>query len=178
MNNWLKNLQICAFNLENIEQSELKPIELNQTNANYENQSKLKEKIESDVIKNSSILSNQNKQQIPKNEENILYCSVDQQQQAKFRVTVGQTEAAIRCALQIYSSPKSNDPSIKHIADRESIKYYYLLFSSISINLIEDLTKSTICLYEWNFRNIRRYGCTNDSFSIEVGRKSATGAGM
>lgn len=114
----------------------------------------------------------------PKNEDNILYCSVEQKQKQKlFRVTVGQSEAAIRCSLQTRAS---NDPvRPMNEADKESpVKHYYLAFTSVSINLLDNPSRPAAYLYEWNFRNIRRYGCTIDSFSIEVGRKSKSGAGL
>lgn len=82
----------------------------------------------------------------------------------KFRVTINQTEAAIRCSLHIYSSSKSNDAFLIKLNELDkSIKYYYIVFNELSINLIEDLNKPNVYLYEWKFSCIRRYGCTNDS---------------
>lgn len=186
------------LNIEQSDQPKNNSTEYNQTNANYENQNKLKEKIdakstgEKEVMKKSSSpirsefkvgSKNDSSKNEPKSEENVLYCSIDQKQH--FRVTIGQTEAAIRCSLQIYSSPKSNDPilnapikSSKPNVKELTVKYYYLVFNSNSINLLEDPAKPQVDLYEWNFRNIRRYGCTIDTFSIEVGRKSKSGAGL
>lgn len=185
MSKWLRCLQTVAFGFDdNADQTEIKnnPITELKANSNYENQSKIAEKLKKKEAISSSNQDDKTKlnkhlKQSPKSEENILYCSVEQKPN-KFRVTVGQTEAAIRCSLHIYSSSKSNDPSLLKLneLDKElSIKYYYLVFNSVSINLIEDLNKPSIYLYEWQFSCIRRYGCTNDSFTIEVGRKAKSG---
>lgn len=188
MGDWLKSLRTCAFGLPAAEPASesRSATELSQTNGNYEEQRKLDEEkreenesankpkpIAGDQVAKKSILL-LSKQ--PKNEDNILYCSVDQKQPQKiFRVTVGQSEAAIRCSLQICASPKPmNEPDKAAPAKH----YYYLVFNTISINLVEDPCRPAAYLYEWNFRNIRRYGCTIDSFSIEVGRKSKSGAGL
>lgn len=202
MSDWLKSLRTCAFGLP-AEPTEARPGELSQINGNYEDQKKLDEErsaatentasnestskastkptandTANEKTKKSILLLNKQ----PKNEDNILYCSVEQKQKQKlFRVTVGQSEAAIRCSLQICSSPRSNEPPVRPMnePDKESpVKHYYLAFTTVSINLLENPARPTAHLYEWNFRNIRRYGCTIDSFSIEVGRKSKSGAGL
>lgn len=180
---------MCAFGLP-AETIENRPtVELSQTNGNYEEQRKLEVQLEKrEELPNENVAKPKDKakksilllSKQPKNEDNILYCSVDQKQQPKlFRVTVGQSEAAIRCSLQICPSPRSNDLKSMTESDKEPpAKHYYLAFNAVSINLVEDPQRPAVYLYEWNFRNIRRYGCTAESFSIEVGRKSKSGAGL
>jgi hypothetical protein len=88
-------------------------------------------------------------------EENLLYSSVDAPD--IYRIKLIDTDASIRCGL------KSNLDS-----------YFTLIVTSVSISLAEDGK----VLFTWPFRHIRRYGCTKEGFSLEAGRKCASGDGL
>ncbi|CAG2118848.1 unnamed protein product, partial [Medioppia subpectinata] len=103
---------------------------------------------------NSSPL-NQNKLSDAQSEENLLYSSVDGPD--VYRVKLIDSETSIRCGLR--SGFDSN---------------LTLIVTSVNISLSEEGK----VLYTWPYRHIRRYGCTKDGFSLEAGRKCASGEGL
>ncbi|XP_054159632.1 uncharacterized protein LOC128957842 [Oppia nitens] len=104
------------------------------------------------ISNNSSIASKLSDIQT---EENLLYSSVDGPQ--SYRVKLIDSDASLRCGLR--NSYESN---------------YTLLVTAVNISLAEDDN----VLLTWPYRHIRRYGCTKDGFSLEAGRKCASGEGL
>ncbi|CAH1783862.1 unnamed protein product [Owenia fusiformis] len=86
-------------------------------------------------------------------DENVLYESANTG--PKFEVTITETEASKRCQL----SGK-----------------YDLLISSMNFCILDP--KTSIILYVWPFRYLRRYGRNEQNFTFEAGRRCPSGPGL
>lgn len=113
-----------------------------------------------DFISSSIVISSTDHQvgHQPQQEENMLYSSVDSPD--LFSVKLIESESTNRCKLLPID--------------------YYLLLTSVSISLAEQLsdTRQGKILWTWPYRHIRRYGCTKEGFTLEAGRKCLTGEGL
>ncbi|XP_074596542.1 uncharacterized protein LOC141851669 isoform X2 [Brevipalpus obovatus] len=93
-------------------------------------------------------------------EENTLYSSIDVPE--VFRVKILESEATQRCKLTTEA-------------------HYYLILTPTSVSMAEEVRPAQRCgkiLWTWPYRNIRRYGCTKEGFSLEAGRKCSSGEGL
>ncbi|GBM22606.1 Docking protein 1 [Araneus ventricosus] len=92
-----------------------------------------------------------------KQEENLLYCSMDEPE--IYPVKVVATEASLRNNL------KGN---------------YKLVITAVSFSIAEECLQGRIgkMILTWPYRHIRRYGCSIENFSFEAGRKCTSGEGL
>ncbi|KAF8790605.1 uncharacterized protein LOC129960740 [Argiope bruennichi] len=92
-----------------------------------------------------------------KQEENLLYCSMDEPE--IYPVKVVATEASLRNNL------KGN---------------YKLVITAVNFSIAEECSQGRIgkVILTWPYRHIRRYGCSIENFSFEAGRKCTSGEGL
>ncbi|KAG8194420.1 hypothetical protein JTE90_011030 [Oedothorax gibbosus] len=92
-----------------------------------------------------------------KQEENMLYCSMDEPE--VYAVKAVATEAVLRNNLQ---------------GD------YKLIITTVNFSLSEENSQGRLgkVILTWPYRHIRRYGCSPETFSFEAGRKCSSGEGL